>query len=129
MLGRWQFSRHESKADAIALVEANFNAAPRSFEDVAPEGVFDPQEEWAPVELRGTYVGQVVILPQRGVPGQAGDHVLSLFVTEDANPQTFLVDRGWYPVGAPPPSLDPPEATTTITARVRPAEDASTRGV
>lgn len=128
-LGRWQFSRHETKSEAIALVEANYEAQPHSLDEVVPDGVFDPTMEWTPVQITGSYVGDPVILPQRGVPGQAGDHVLSLFVTAEKEPQTFIIDRGWYPVGSPPASLKPPNEEITLTARVRPTEDASPRGV
>lgn len=128
-LGLWQYSRYESKAANIALVEANFNAEPVPLPDIFKDGSFQPTVEWLPVSVTGSFIGEPVILPQRGIPGQAGDHVLSLFVTEDDEPQTLVIDRGWYPVSHPPSSLDAPSGVVTLIGRARPSEPASTRGV
>lgn len=129
LLGRWQFSRYEAKAENIALVEANFTSEPRDLDDVLTDGVFTPSREWTPVSLRGEFIGEPVILPQRGISGQAGDHVLSLFLADGEEPQTLVIDRGWYPVSHPPQRLEAPEGTVSLVARARPAEPASTRGV
>lgn len=128
-LGRWQYSRYEAKAENVALVEANFNSAPAPLAEILDGGAFKPDQHWHPVSVSGHYVGEPVILPQRGIPGQAGDHVLSLFVTDDPEPQTLVIDRGWYPVGDPPTSLDAPTELVTIVGRARPTEPASPRGV
>ncbi len=128
-LGRWQYSRYEAKAENIALVEANFASEPKDLDEVLANGVFSPSREWTPVTLRGEFTGEPVILPQRGIPGQAGDHVLSLFVTDGDDPETVIIDRGWYPVSHPPESLQAPEGTVSLVARARPAEPESARGV
>lgn len=129
-LGWWQYGRYEAKAENAALVEANFNADPTSLEGVLTGGSFDSTREWAPVDLSGEFLGDPVILPQRGIAGQAGDHVLSLFLAEDGDEAvTVVVDRGWYPVSLPPAELSAPDGTVTLTGRARPAEPPSERGV
>lgn len=126
-LGLWQYSRYETKAANVARVEANFDAEPGALDDLLSGGIFDPAREWSQVSVAGEFVGEPVILPQRGIAGQAGDHVLSLFVTDDD--ETVVIDRGWYPVSNPPADLDPPEGPVSLVARARPAEPESTRGV
>lgn len=127
-LGLWQYSRYETKARNVALVQENFTAAPRELSQLLPGGAFDPDLEWAPARLSGEFVGDPVILPQRGIAGHAGDHVLTLFELSDTG-QTVVIDRGWYPVGAPPKDLAPPAGEVTVIGRARPAEPASPRGV
>jgi len=129
LLGRWQFSRYETKANNVALVQENFNSEPGMLGDLLDDGSFDPGREWMPVLVTGEYVGQPVILPQRGIPGQAGDHVLSLFVTDEETPETLVIDRGWYPVNQAPADLTAPPGTVSVVGRARPAEPTSPRGV
>lgn len=127
LLGLWQFSRYEGKAHTIALVEANYQADPRTLDEVLTGAGFDGAAEWRPVAVHGEYVGAPVILPQRGVLGTAGDHVLHLFVTTDE--RTIIIDRGWYPVGHAPPDLTAPAGRVHVVGRARPTEPPSTRGV
>lgn len=128
-LGRWQYSRYEAKAENIARVEANFNSEPTSLDDLLSSGSFSDDDTWLPVEVTGHYAGEPIILPQRGVPGTAGDHVLNLFITSGDSPRTIVIDRGWYPIGNPPPSLQARTDEVTVVARARAAEPASSRGV
>lgn len=128
-LGRWQYSRYEAKADNIARVQENWDTTPGDLSTLLTGGIFDPAREWTPVAVTGEYIGEPVILPQRGIPGHAGDHVLGLFLTEGLEPQTLVIDRGWYPVGYAPESLAAPDGTVTVVGRARPSEPASERGV
>src|SRR5699024_4700423 len=75
LLGRWQFHRYEGKARQVELVAANYEASPALLTDEL-DPPFDPDLEWLPVEVTGTFVGETVVLPQRGVRGSAGDHLL-----------------------------------------------------
>src|SRR5690606_27371387 len=56
-LSNWQFDRNESRAEQLALVERNYDAAPVSLPDAfAADGAFDAADEWHPVLLQGEYL-------------------------------------------------------------------------
>ncbi|QGH69109.1 SURF1 family protein [Pseudactinotalea sp. HY158] len=129
LLGRWQFHRYEGKARALELVAANYDSAPVGLTDELDEP-FDPDREWSPVEVSGEFVGETVVLPQRGVLGSAGDHLLG--VLEVAGSGAYVVvDRGWHPIDWSSDDADPapPSGQVTVTGRLRPAEEASDRGI
>lgn len=138
LLGRWQFHRYEGKARMLELVEANYSAPAVPLADELTRS-FDPALEWRPVEVTGRFVGDPVVLPQRGVLGSAGDHLLGVFEVS-ATGAYVVVDRGWLPideVGGPDEASEaagsrehtPPRGDVTVTGRLRPAEVASERGI
>ncbi|BDO42476.1 SURF1 family protein [Cellulomonas sp. NTE-D12] len=131
-LGRWQWHRHVVKDRLIAVVQANWAAAPVPLSTLAPPGAgLTPASEWRSVRAEGHYVpSATVLLRNRPVASHSAYHVLVPFVTQDGS--VLVVDRGWVPIGsngstAPTPAA-PPAGTTTLVGRVRMPEAASTRG-
>lgn len=131
-LGRWQWHRHVVKDRLIAVVQANWAAAPVPLSTLAPSGAgLTPASEWRSVRAEGHYVpSATVLLRNRPVASHSAYHVLVPFVTQDGS--VLVVDRGWVPFGsngstAPTPAA-PPAGTTTLVGRVRMPEAASTRG-
>ncbi|WP_263730924.1 SURF1 family protein [Cellulomonas sp. SG140] len=131
-LGRWQWHRHVVKDRLIAVVQANWAAAPVPLSTLAPSGTgLTPASEWRSVRAEGHYVpSATVLLRNRPVASHSAYHVLVPFVTQDGS--VLVVDRGWVPIGsngstAPTPAA-PPAGTTTLVGRVRMPETASTRG-
>ncbi|UZN05021.1 SURF1 family protein [Cellulomonas sp. S1-8] len=143
-LGRWQWQRHVARDAAIAVVEANFAAAPVDLADVVadPDAPLPDADTWRAVEVRGRYLPDAaVLLRNRPVDGTPSYHVLVPLVVDDAAPGAFgtpvaagralVVDRGWVPTGAdgsvgvaiPPP----PAGEVTVTVRLRPGEATSRR--
>ena len=125
-LSNWQFSRNEDRAGQLALVEANYDAEPVPLADVIPAGgELDPQDEWRPVVLTGTYLPEDELLARnRPHGGTAAYEVLVPFRLDDG--RVLLVDRGWVPPGEDQPEPDavpaPPSGEATIVVRLRPSE-------
>lgn len=143
-LGRWQWHRHVARDAAIAVVEANYAAAVVDLAEVAPDpGAALPDgDAWRTVEVRGRYlVDGTVLLRNRPVDGTPSYHVLVPLLVDDATPSTFgtptgagrvlVVDRGWVPTGedgtAGVDAPAPPDGVVTVTVRLRPGEQPSTR--
>ncbi|WP_420115027.1 SURF1 family protein [Pseudactinotalea sp.] len=133
-LGFWQFSRHEYRAEAIARVEANSTQPPVPLTDLltSPTTTVGDDLEWRAVTVTGRYVGNPVVLPQRGIENQAADHALAVLAVEGPAGESWLlvVDRGWYPTDAftdPSDRLELPTGEIELTLRLRPAEDPSSR--
>lgn len=144
-LGRWQWNRHVWRDGQIAIVQANYSAAPVPIRDVLPTTSTPVPEEkvWHPVDVVGHYLPDATVL-LRNRPSDDGPvyHVLVPFVVEDSSAGTaggptdagavLLVDRGWVPTGAngsvgvTPPA--PPSGTVDLTVRLRQDEPASRRG-
>ena|SRR5699024_10186743 len=133
LLGRWQLSRYEHKADQAELVESNFDAPPVAITDLLPEAdtSLAHADTWRPVELRGHYLTPSLSLPQRPIEGSAADHVIGLFAAEtDQGTWLLVVDRGWYPTNAfadNSAQAELPSGEVTMTARLRAAEPVSDR--
>lgn len=125
-LANWQFARNEERAGQIALVEANFDAAPVSLADAIPDGgSFDPADQWQPVVLTGHYLADDQLLARnRAHSGTSAFEVLVPFALDDG--RVFLVDRGWLLPGSQSPLPDdipaPPSGDVTVVARLMPGE-------
>lgn len=130
-LANWQFDRNESRAEQLALVEQNYDAAPISLEEAIPaDGTLDADDEWRPVLLRGEYLpdGQMLVR-NRPHGGTSAFEVLVPF--RDADGRVFVVNRGWVPPGegANPDAVpQPPTGTVDVTVRLRPGEPLPTSG-
>ncbi|MBX9244482.1 SURF1 family protein [Actinotalea ferrariae] len=130
--GLWQWSRHETRSAAIALVERNYGAQPAPLEDVLDGTAVSADDVWRPAEVRGEYLPSPVLLRNRPVDGHAGFHVLApLLVGEGPlTGSVLVVDRGWVPLGEDGGTVDAPalpRGTVDVVVHVRPGEAASER--
>lgn len=150
-LGRWQWQRHVDRDAAIAVVEANYAAPAVDLADVVPDpdAALPEADAWRTVQVRGRYlVDATVLLRNRPVDGTPSYHALVPLLVTDPAPgasgadgpggatgagadRVLVVDRGWVPTGAdgtadvdvPPPA----SGEVTVTVRLRPGEQPSTR--
>lgn len=131
-LSHWQFSRNEERAAQLALVEANYDAAPVPLADIVPPGgELAPEDQWRPVELVGEYVADDQLLVRnRPHGGTAAFEVLVPFRLDDG--RAILIDRGWVPPGEDRPEPDsvpaPPTGEVTVVARLKPGEPLPSSG-
>jgi cytochrome oxidase assembly protein ShyY1 len=132
-LGRWQWGRHEGKLAMAQQIDRAYGAAPASLAELmpAPSEPLPKDEEWRPVQARGTYLkdATVVIRNRPNENGEFGYEVVVPFRI-DGGP-VLLVDRGWIPNGASGARPDavpaPPPGQVTVVARLRPTEQPITR--
>ena len=134
LLGFWQWSRYEARAEQVDLVETNYQRDPVPLTDLvpSPQAALDTGDEWRQVQVTGEYVGDVLVLPQRGVGGTPADHVLGVLAVDvgAAEPWLMLVDRGWYRTDTfadHGPAQERPEGQVQAALRLRPAEEPSPR--
>ncbi|WP_454141423.1 SURF1 family cytochrome oxidase biogenesis protein [Microbacterium lacticum] len=125
-LSNWQFTRNESRERQLALIAANYDAAPAELTDlVAPDGSFDPDDQWRPVRLTGEYLTSDTLLARnRAHGGTAAFEVLVPFRTSAGD--VLVIDRGWVPPAESGSGAlavpDPPSGTVTVIARLMPGE-------
>lgn len=125
--GIWQWTRHEDRSAAVALVTANYDAVPAALPEVAGDGL-QPDEVWRPVTVRGSYVGTAV-LRNRPVSGTPAAHALGVLEVADGPWQgrLLVVDRGWFPAAQAGEGRAAPGGTLEVTARLRAAEPPAER--
>lgn len=125
--GIWQWSRHEDRSAAVALVTANFDAVPAALPEIAGDGV-QPGEIWRPVTVRGSYVGTAV-LRNRPVSGSPAAHALGVLEIADGpwRGRLFVVDRGWFPAAQAGEGRAAPGGVVDVVARLRAAEPPAER--
>lgn len=125
-LSNWQFTRNQERSAQLQLVAENYDAAPVPLADLIPPGSeLDPQDEWRPVTLTGTYLADEGLLARnRPHGGTSAFEVLVPFRLDDG--RVVLVDRGWVPPGREQPVPDavpaPPSGESTVVVRLRPGE-------
>ncbi|HIZ34639.1 MAG TPA: SURF1 family protein [Candidatus Ruania gallistercoris] len=133
LLGRWQLSRYETKADQADLVTSNYDAAPVPATELlpTPESPLAHQDTWRSVQLTGEYLTPSLLLPQRPIEGSAADHVIGVFAADTTEGTWLLVvDRGWYPTDSftdHSAQAALPEGEVQLTVRMRAAEGPSAR--
>lgn len=134
LLGYWQLTRYQGRAEQVELVETNYEADPVDLTElIGPAGGdVSAGHEWHPVRLTGQYLDPALVLPQRGVGGSPADHVVAVFAAQAPGGGTWLVllDRGWYRTDSfadHTAALELPEGPVEVVARLRPAEAPSTR--
>jgi len=127
LAGVWQWTRHQDRSAAVALVEANYDAAPVRLPDVVENGL-QPAEVWRPVLVRGTYVGRAV-LRNRPVSGTPAAHSLGVLEVADGPLAGWLlvVDRGWFPAGEAGAGRPLPAGELDVVARLRATEPPAER--
>lgn len=143
-LGRWQWHRHVARSAAIAVVEANYAAAPVDLADVVPDpdAALPDRDTWRAVAVTGRYLPDAtVLLRNRPVNGTPAYHALVPLLVTDAAPDAFgtpaaagrllVVDRGWVSTGEDGSAgVDvpaPPAGDVRVTVRLRPGEATSDR--
>ncbi len=131
-LANWQFTRNAERSRQLALIAANYDAAPVALDDVIAQGSsLSPEDEWRPVELTGHYVADAQLLARnRAHGGTAAFEVLVPFQLE--NGRILLVNRGWVPPGSDQPDPEavpaPPAGDVSVIARLRPSESLPSSG-
>ena len=125
-LSNWQFTRNADRSRQLALVSANYDAAPVPLREmIGSDGAFDPDDQWHPVALTGEYLADKTLLARnRAHGGTSAFEVLVPFRTLDGD--VFLVDRGWLAPGSSGPGPDavpaPPSGQVQVVARLKPGE-------
>ncbi|WP_167050917.1 SURF1 family protein [Salinibacterium sp. ZJ77] len=126
LLSWWQWARQDEAMARIELVERNYDAPVSPVEELLPQlDEWDPQAEWHPVTMTGTYLeGNQLLVRNRVHSGKPGFH--QLVPLQLADGRVFIIDRGWLPIGSAQdlPDVIPavPEGEVTVEARLRPAE-------
>src|SRR5690606_39110651 len=81
-LGAWQWSRHEDRSAANALVNGNYDSAPQPIEEVVEDTV--PGDlVWRRVVVEGRYTGEQVVVRNCPVDGSAAARVLAVLEVEE----------------------------------------------
>ena len=125
-LGLWQLDRREETVAEITRVQANFDATPVALSELVPSRESaDPDAEWRPVIVEGTYAtAEQVLVRNRTSEQGPGFEILTPLVTNDGT--VFVVDRGWIEkdaTGSGPAAVPaPPEGPVVVTARLRTGE-------
>lgn len=124
-LGQWQWSRYEAKAERNATLDRNYAAEPVTLAEASDADGIRPGQDWARVELKGTYDPQQVYVRNRPNEGVYGYEILGVLHTGSDGP--VIVDRGWVrnsPEGAAvlPEVAPPPSGEVTVLGWVRPFE-------
>jgi len=133
-LSHWQFSRNAERAADLALVENNYDAEPVPIDElIGDDDEFRAGDEWRPVEITGTYLGDEQMLVRNRPHGGTSAYEVLVPIRTDSG-RIVVIDRGWIPGGesADRPDAVPtaPEGEVTVIARLRPSEQlpASGRG-
>ncbi len=131
-LSNWQFARNEERSRQLALVEANYDAAPVPLATLLEPGAeLDAADEWRAVVLEGEYLtDETLLVRNRPRGGTSAFEVLVPFRLDDG--RVLLVDRGWVRPGreqAEPDEIPaPPSGQVTVTARLKPGEPLPSSG-
>ncbi len=129
LLGNWQYSRHQGKVEARALIEQHYAAEPVLLSSVlgTADEPWEPALEWTRVEVTGHYrVDEQLLVRNRPHDGVSGYEVALPFVPDDSACEALLVARGWVRNAADAATLPEvpavPEGSLTVTGWLRPGE-------
>ena len=118
--GFWQLGRHETRAAAIALHDANVGLAPVPAAEAASDGSL-ADDEWRAVTATGEFDAEsLTLLRNRPVDRERVYQLLVWFDTDDG--RSLLLNLGFVPVPEPGVELaapDLPPGQTTVTAIAR----------
>jgi cytochrome oxidase assembly protein ShyY1 len=125
VLAPWQLGKNTRTTRENHQIESSLNTAPVPLKTLLPQqDSSSPNAQWRRVTAVGHYLPDVQVLARlRVVEGDPAFEVLAPFVV-DGGP-TVLVDRGYVRPergSHVPPIPRPPDATVTITARLRDPE-------
>jgi cytochrome oxidase assembly protein ShyY1 len=125
VLAPWQLGKNTRTSRENQQIEYSLNTAPVSLKTLLPQQDSSaPTAQWRRVTATGHYLTDVQVLARlRVVEGEQAFEVLAPFIVDDG--PTVLVDRGYVrpePGSHVPPIPRPPDATVTITARLRDSE-------
>ena len=128
-LGRWQWHRHEGRAEQIAAFELGQSAPSAPLGEVVPDGAvtFPDDARWRTATVSGAFAtDSLTWLRNRPVDGSPASHALAWFVTDDG--RALLVDAGWVEAeSVARPSLPTEHLDLTVTTRPT-EEDNGTKG-
>ncbi|WP_417219279.1 SURF1 family protein [Arthrobacter sp.] len=131
-LGRWQMNRLDEARTDNSRVDANYDAAPLSFEQARPYFQSLPEDKaWTPVRMSGRYLpDDTLIVRNRTNAGSPGYEVLVPFRTREGT--VVMIDRGWLPIGdkssgRPDTVPAPPTGDVQVIARLKVGEPAVSR--
>lgn len=125
-LGFWQLARRAEAVGEIALITANYDAAPIPLGVALPTSdSFAESQKWTPVAISGVYeTSDQLLVRNRPYQGSPGFEVLTPLRLSDGS--TFVVDRGWVPTGqnqdAPDSVPAPPSGQVAVVVRLKPGE-------
>ena len=136
LLGLWQLDRREGRLASIAVVQGNWDAAPRALRDVlAGSGArLGRTQEYTPVAVTGRYEpSRTLLVRNRPQDGVFGYYVLvPLRLDAASGGGVLMVNRGWIPPGedgaAPDDVPAPPSGEVRDVVRLRPPEAPDGRG-
>jgi cytochrome oxidase assembly protein ShyY1 len=131
-LSNWQLGKNASRSEQLALIAANYDAAPVPLNELLAPGQTLPEHaKWRPVQLTGTYLSDQQLLVRNTV--HAGTAAYEIVVPlRLADGRVFLIDRGWEPPGnrqSTPDSIpDAPTGEVTVVARLLPGQNLPASG-
>jgi cytochrome oxidase assembly protein ShyY1 len=98
-LSRWQFGRNQQVSAENTLVTQNYVASPVALDSILPtRASYEHDDIWRPVSVTGTYLSsKQVLVRDRSRGSNPGFEVLTPLLLTDGS--TFVVDRGWVPIG------------------------------
>lgn len=122
VLGMWQWGRHEARVDAVAQLDANWDAPVMDLQQFLERGLtVGPASQWQSVRLTGRFIdGSSVLLRNRPVAATPALHVLGVMLAEaDGGEVAVVVSRGWVPAdGVEIPPLPPGRQEVVVRMRV-----------
>jgi len=125
VLAPWQLGKNTRTSRENHQIESSLNTAAVPLKTLLPQQDSSaPDAQWRKVTATGHYLPDVQVLARlRVAEGDQAFEVLAPFVVDDG--PTVLVDRGYVrpePGSHVPAIPRPPEATVSITARLRDSE-------
>lgn len=125
-LGFWQLRRLDERRDFNDVVESRVDAPAVPLGDLLAEPGVDPETvEWRAAAASGVYLDEQILVFNRTQNGQAGDNVLTPLLLDGGG--IVLVNRGFVPLGAVPPT--PPATAVDVLGRVRPSQQRERGGL
>ena len=126
LFAQWQWDRRGQAVAEIERVENNYDRSPVAIDEILVDSaLFDQEDKWRPVVVRGEYVAsEEMLVRTRPRGGSVGFDVVVPFVSVSG--QAYLVSRGWVPTGESQDLPDrvpaPPVGQVEVLGRLLPGE-------